>query len=149
MAKRKAKKVNLTTLLIVGEGIHDKAFINHMKDCYDERQNGQRVKVESSDGGSPRNILMSAHKAKEADYDRRFVLMDADVPITQQDHAYAKKHNITIIISNPICLEGMLLDVLGIKPGTNSDGCKVKIRPYLGGVLQLKQATRNRLVRMC
>ena len=140
MAKKKTRKVNLATLLVVGEGIHDRAFINHMKDCYDGRQTGQQIKVESSDGGSPRDILNSARKSKEIDYERRFVLMDDDVPITQQDYAYAKKHNIEIILSQPVCLEGMLLDILEIKPGSNGDACKAKLRPFLGGNPTLKSS---------
>lgn len=140
MANKKTRKVHLATLLIVGEGIHDRAFINHMKECYDGRQTGQRVKVESSDGGSPRDILMSARKSKEANYDRRFVLMDDDVPITQQDYAYAKKYNIDIILSKPVCLEGMLLDVLGLKPADTGDACKAKLLPFLGGSPTLKSS---------
>jgi len=52
VAKRN-RKVKLSSLIVVGEGPHDKAFINHMKDLYDNRTSGQKVKVESADGGSP------------------------------------------------------------------------------------------------
>lgn len=31
MAKRKPRSVNKTTLLVMGEGEHDKAFLSHMK----------------------------------------------------------------------------------------------------------------------
>ncbi|OXX69280.1 hypothetical protein B9J84_11185 [Vibrio sp. V03_P4A6T147] len=63
----------MASLIVVGEGIHDRAFLNHMKDNYDGRNTGQVVKIESSDGGSPRNILMSAKKSQEAAYDKRYV----------------------------------------------------------------------------
>lgn len=59
--------------------------------------------------------------------------MDSDVAIQQQDWAYAEKHKIEVILSTPVCLEGMLLDVLGIKAGTCGDGCKTKLKPFLGG----------------
>ncbi len=133
MGRRKPRRAHVTSLIVVGEGIHDRAFLNHMKDNYDGRETGQVVKVESSDGGSPRNILMSAQKSQEAAYDKRYVLMDSDVPISQQDWAYAKKHKIEVVLSSPLCLEGMLLEVLGIKAGNCGDSCKAKLRPYLGG----------------
>jgi hypothetical protein len=104
-----------------------------MKDIYDGRKTGQVVKIESSDGGSPRNILMSAKKNQEAAYDKRYVLMDSDVAIQQQDWAYAEKNKIEVILSTPVCLEGMLLDVLGAKVGTCGDSCKTKLKPFLGG----------------
>lgn len=135
MAKKKVRKANIASLIVVGEGIHDRAFLNHMKDNYDGRKTGQVVKIESSDGGSPRNILMSAKKSQEAAYDKRYVLMDSDVTIQQQDWAYAKKHKIDVILSTPVCLEGMLLDVLGIvvKAGSCGDSCKAQLKPHLGG----------------
>ncbi|SON51557.1 conserved protein of unknown function [Vibrio tapetis subsp. tapetis] len=133
LAKKKVRKANIASLIVVGEGIHDRAFLNHMKDNYDGRKTGQVVKIESSDGGSPRNILMSAKKSQEAAYDKRYVLMDSDVAIQQQDWAYAEKHKIEVILSTPVCLEGMLLDVLGVKPGTCGDSCKTKLKPFLGG----------------
>lgn len=135
---KKIRHINLASLLVVGEGIHDKAFLNHMKDCYDDRETGQVIKVKSSDGGSPRNIIMSAKKNKEAAYDKRYVLMDSDVPIPQQDWEYAKKHKIEVILSTPVCLEGMLLEVIGIKAGDCGDSCKAKLQPYLGGCPTLK-----------
>ena len=136
--KRKVRHVNTASLLVVGEGIHDRAFLNHMKDCYDGRETGQVIKVKSSDGGSPRNILMAAKKNKEAAYDKRYVLMDSDVAIPQQDWEYAKRYKIEVILSTPVCLEGMLLAVLGIKVGDCGDSCKAKLKPYLGGCPTLK-----------
>ncbi|KKA43467.1 RloB domain-containing protein [Salinivibrio sp. KP-1] len=132
-AGRKSRRVSVTSLLIVGEGVHDRAFLNHMKGLYDDRHNGQTIKVESSDGGSPGNIIRAACKQKEAAYDRRFVLMDGDVEITEKDWSSAKKHGIEIIISNPVCLEGMLLSVLGERAGVDGSQCKAKLKPYLGG----------------
>jgi len=32
------RKVKVSTLLVVGEGPHDKAFINHMKGVFDSRE---------------------------------------------------------------------------------------------------------------
>ncbi len=142
MAKqRKPRRVgNVRTLLIVGEGIHDKAFLGHMKGLYDGRETGQVIKLASSDGGSPRDILKSAQKQKEAAYDKRYVLMDSDVAISQQDRAFAEKNKVEIIQSEPICLEGMLLTVLGVPNGNTGQSCKSKLRPYMGGCPTKKES---------
>ena len=52
MAK-KQRRIQCSSLIVVGEGPHDKAFINHMKSLYDSRNTGQTVKVESAMGRFP------------------------------------------------------------------------------------------------
>jgi len=130
---RKQRKVKLSSLIVVGEGPHDKAFISHMKSLYDNRQSGQKVKVESADGGSPRDILKSVVKNKHVEYDKKYVLIDSDVPICQQDRDYARKNKIEIIQSTPVCLEGMLLDALGFSAPNGNDECKQVFHSMLSG----------------
>lgn len=132
MAKQN-RKVKLSSLIVVGEGPHDKAFINHLKDLYDNRNTGQKVKVESADGGSPRDILKSALKNRHADYDKKYVLMDSDVAVSQQDRDFARKNRIEIIQSTPWCLEGMLLDALGERVPDGNEACKRKFHSMLAG----------------
>ena len=91
------RKVQLATLLVVGEGAHDKAFLNHLRDLFDGRETGQKVKVQSSDGGSPRDIIKAAIKSRHAAYDRRVVFMDSDIPLTDKDTKYAQMHKIEVM----------------------------------------------------
>ena len=71
MAKRRVAQH--TTLLVIGEGADDQAFINHMKGLYCPRGCGRSAKIEAGDGGSPGNIITTAIRAfKGVDYDRRF-----------------------------------------------------------------------------
>lgn len=130
-------------MIVVGEGPHDKAFINHLKDLYDNRNTGQKVKIESADGGSPRDILKSALKNKHADYDKKYVLMDSDIAVTQQDRDFARKHKIEIIQSTPWCLEGMLLDALGERVPDGNEACKRKLHPMLAGTPTDKNSYRS------
>ncbi|MFC1749617.1 hypothetical protein ACFL2V_12515 [Pseudomonadota bacterium] len=134
MVKRKRRKVKLATLIVMGEGPHDKAFLNHMKGLYDDRKTGQIVKIDSADGGSPRDIINSViRKCRHTEFDRRYILLDSDVTIPQQDREKAKKAGIVLVESKPICIEGMLLDILGQSvPGTNQ-GCKDSLHPQLSG----------------
>ena len=128
------RKVKLTALIVVGEGPHEKAFLNHMKSLYDGRITGQTVKVESADGGSPADIIKTMiRKYRHTDYDKRYVLMDSDVYIGPQEYKVAHKAKIKLVISTPVCLEGMLLEVLGqFAPATNR-ACKSALHPQLAG----------------
>lgn len=104
-----------------------------MKSLYDRRDSGQKIKVESADGGSPRDIINYVVKKKHIAYDRKVILMDSDIPLPSPDLKNAEKNSITIIQSTPLCLEGMLLDVLGDKIPRTSQSCKTKLHPRLSG----------------
>lgn len=134
MAKKKRNlKAQLTSLIVVGEGPHDKAFLKHMQKLYDGNT-GQKVKIDSADGGSPYDIINSTdRKHKHAAFDRRFILMDSDVTIRQQDWTLANNKRIEIITSEPICLEGMLLEVLNRRAPDNAQACKRTLHPELSG----------------
>ena len=142
MAK-KIRHLVKTSLIIVGEGAHDKAFLDHMKELYDGRETNQSVKIASADGGSPKDIIeVVIKKSKNADYDKRYVLMDSDIPLSDKEYKLAKDNKITLLLSEPLCLEGMLLDVLGQKSASTSQACKDKLHPLLAGKPTEKQSYR-------
>ena len=83
MAK-KTRRTLLSTLIIVGEGIHEKAFLSYLKSLYSSNTN-QKIKVDSADGGSPEDIVRTAvNKSKGIAYDRKFILMDSDIAIDEK-----------------------------------------------------------------
>ena len=133
MAKRKpTRSVNKTTLLVMGEGEHDKAFLSHMKAIYHERHSGSKIKLDFSSGGSPHDIIKdTVKKNHHVGYDQIFILMDSDVPVNQQDIKVAKDSGITILYSKPLCLEGMLLSVLGQNTPHTAQKCKSALHPQL------------------
>lgn len=132
MAKR-TRRTLLSTLIIVGEGIHEKAFLSHLKSLYSANTN-QKVKVDSADGGSPEDIVRTAvKKSKGIAYDRKFILIDSDIEINDKTKKLAKDNNITLILSEPLCLEGMLLRLLNISVPDSSKKCKVLLHPKLDG----------------
>ncbi len=134
MAKRKIHHNKKTTLIIVGEGLHEKAFLTHMKSLYSGRDSGQTVKIDTANGGSPHDIIKGTiRKISHLAYDRKFILMDSDVEINDQDLAQAKKQGIHVLLSEPICLEGMLLDILGESIPTTAKQCKSLLHPKLAG----------------
>ena len=132
MAKKQRRSL-LSTLIIVGEGAHEKAFLSHLKSLY-SANTGQKVKIESADGGSPQDIVRTAvKKSRHIDYDRKFILMDSDIAVDDTTIKMAKDNNITIILSEPLCLEGMLLDFLGASVPDTSKKCKSLLHPKLDG----------------
>jgi hypothetical protein len=142
MAK-KIRRVVKTSLIIVGEGAHDQAFLNHMKELYHNGMANQNVKIEAANGGSPADIIkVLIKKLKIADYDKSYVLMDTDIPLSDKDYKLAKDNKITMLLSEPLCLEGMLLEVLGQKAALTSQACKDKLHPQLAGKPTEKQSYR-------
>ncbi len=142
MAK-KIRHIVKTSLIIVGEGAHDHAFLSHMKDLYHNGMTNQSVKIEAADGGSPKDVIkVVIKKSKNADYDKRYVLMDSDIPLSDKEYKLAKDNKITLLLSEPLCLEGMLLDVLGQKAASTSQACKDKLHPQLAGKPTEKQSYR-------
>lgn len=136
MAKKmkRNRRIQQTTLIIVGEGSHEKAFLSHMKVLYDLRNSGQKVKVIKGDGGSPFDVINNTiKKSSHAAYDFKFILMDNDVLIRQQEYDLAKKQGIEILLSEPLCLEGMLLEVIGQSPSNTAEACKKLLHPQLSG----------------
>lgn len=139
MSKRKGRSVKKhlvahTTLLVVGEGADDKAFITHMKTLFCPRGSGHSVKVEAGDGGSAGNIITNVIRThRNSDFDRRILVLDSDLPPAQAERRKAEQAGYDIILWRPQCLEGALLEVLGEKIGAheNSQQLKQRLHPRL------------------
>lgn len=130
---RKIKRTLLSTLVILGEGACEKAFLSYLKDLY-AKNTGQKITLQSADGGSPEDIVKTAiKKSRDIAYDRKFILIDSDIEMTDRTIALARASNITIILSEPLCLEGMLLKLLGQKIPNSSQKCKSLLHPQLDG----------------
>jgi hypothetical protein len=133
---RQQRHVSLTTLLIVGEGSDDKAFIDHVKSLFYRRQSGRKITVKAGDGGSPGNIITHASRAyRSEDYNQRYLVLDADIPPTADDERNARAAGYQIILWRPQCLEGALLDVLNerVQAHEASQALKQRLHPRLAG----------------
>jgi len=133
---RKEKQAMLTTLLIVGEGQDDQAVIKHMNQQFKNESAGIKPSIEKQSGGSPGNIITNAaRKYKDSAHDRRYIVLDSDVAIPQQDHDKAKKSGYSLILWKPTSLEGALLDVLqeSVLPHETSQRLKARLHPRLDG----------------
>ena len=127
----KPTKNTKTTILIVGEGPTEKAFLQYLKELYILRENDFAVKVESGTGGSPSSIVQKAIRLRGSrGYDKCYVLIDADKPL-ETDFKLAdrmkKRPRVEVLKATP-CIEGLFLAILkhsNFSQGSaSSDYCK-------------------------
>lgn len=104
-----------TTILIVGEGPTEKAFLQYLRDMYITREMDVAVKVECGSGGSPRSVVEKAVRLKGSRaYDKCFVLVDSDLPFEpdgELEKRMRRKPHIEMLNATP-CIEGLLLAIL-------------------------------------
>ncbi|ANT65127.1 RloB domain-containing protein [Prosthecochloris sp. CIB 2401] len=126
--KREIKK----TLLVVGEGDSEKAFLQHLRSLYCTRGDGVKVTIRNAHGKGPDNVVNFAiRQLNVCSYDACVVVLDTDIPWTERLKKKAKKANIELVGSSP-CLEGFLLLILGTYPPEQSVQCKKDIKRFLG-----------------
>lgn len=122
---RKAKE----TLLFVGEGFCERAFLFHVNGLYSKGV--IKTKIITAKGKGPEHVISHAIACKKMDnYDRVAVLIDLDLICAPAVLKAAKAKGIRVIGSMP-CLEGFLLDVLGVAKDPTNEGCKRIFKPLL------------------
>jgi len=126
MLKRKAVK----TLLIVGEGQDEVAFLNHVKQFPGVRGNGWQITIRNAKGKGAAHVIDVARRHSQiADYDGVAAWFDTDTDWNVQAERVASKHRIQVVKSEP-CLEALLLRVLGKQPGPDHQ-LKDQLAPFV------------------
>ena len=101
------------TILLVGEGTADWAFLKYIKSLYISRGCGVSAKVLNAHGKGPDRVVGYAiRQGQNAAYDRIVTLLDIDLEMSAAVRRGAKSKKIQIIGAAP-CLEGLLLKILG------------------------------------
>ena len=96
MANQGGNRQIRTTILVVVEGETEEAFCLYMKRTLSKGK--AHVVVENARGGSPQSILETAEKfLRIADYDHRFVVLDAVKPLCTECQKISKDHKIKCI----------------------------------------------------
>lgn len=101
--------------ILFGEGKTEAVFLQHIRDIYLGNSHPVVCKVKAGSGGSPRqvvNALIKRHLQIGA-YKRALVLLDQDRGTDEIPNTWLEKYRITLVVSKPVCLEGMLLTMLG------------------------------------
>ena len=126
-------RTTLRTLLIVGEGDCELAFLKHLKTLYVPRGSGVRATLKNAHGKGPEHVVdFAVRQCRNADYDLRAALLDTDLPWPARLIRDAIARRILLIPSNP-CLEGLLLHILDRTVPKTSDACKKSLQAVLGG----------------
>ena len=120
------------TLLVVGEGDSEAAFLKHLRDLYCSSGDGVAVTVRNAHGKGPESVIdHTAGQARIHSYDACVALLDTDIPWTEKLKNKARKSKIEMVGSTP-CFEGLLLSILGERPPTQSADCKKAIKQLVG-----------------
>jgi hypothetical protein len=131
------------TVLIVGEGFSEVAFLEHLKSLYAERGSGISIKIGNARGKGPEHVLESAiRQSNNGAYDAIAALLDTDIPWTNALRAKASRKKILLLPSTP-CLEGLLLEILGEPSVGTSDNLKRSFHPKLSGNSTDKQSYKK------
>ena len=134
------RRAVLKTVLIVGEGDTEKAFLDHLKRLYVTRGCGVTVTVRNAHGKGPGNVIDAAIRhAKNGDFDIVAVLMDTDLPWTDEIRQLAREHRVCMVGATP-CVDGLLLQILGEHVPEQSRRCKENFHARLGRKPFVKEA---------
>jgi hypothetical protein len=134
MAIRKAQR----TLLIVGEGRHEEAFLNHLKRHYVLRDCGLSVTIKNARGkGAQHVIKWTARQIANAEYDIVAVLLDTDTDWNSKTEKMAKANKIQVLKSEP-CFEAMMLRLIGKAATGNAQALKKQFAPYVNNDATLR-----------
>lgn len=117
------------TVLICGEGKAEEALFLHLRALYSSgRENPPKVTPKKARGKGGNNVLATLlGQAACGRYDRLVACLDMDEPPDADASREAKKKKVERVELYP-CLEGFLLDILGIHVPESSAACKHRLR---------------------
>lgn len=112
------------TVLVVGEGDTEVAFLKHLRTVYCANNQGAAVTVSNAHGKNPLHVIETVKRySRSMAFDRKVALLDTDVawsPAVQKEIRLAK---ICAIGTKP-CIEGLYLAILGRKIPLTTQQCK-------------------------
>jgi hypothetical protein len=136
MRKSRAQK---QTLLLVGEGYDEEAFLKYLKSQLIGRQTGLEVKIKNAKGKGAKHVIeWTIRQSKNVEYDTVAALFDTDTDWTPTVKKLAKSKKIIILESDP-CFEAMMLRLYGITPEVESKKLKRQFEPYVNGVSNVSE----------
>ncbi len=113
------------TVLLVGEGDADVAFIQHLKLLYIARGSSIAVTVKNARGKGALGVVnFTIRQSQNADYDVKAALLDTDTDWNDKTQAIARKAKVQVVPSQP-CLEAVLLALHG-EAAQNKSSAKYK-----------------------
>jgi hypothetical protein len=119
------------TLLIVGVGYVEEAFLNHVKKLYAPRGCGLSVSIKNARGKGAKHVIdWTRRQTANADYDAVAAMLDTDQDWSEAVAKQAKSARIEVLKSEP-CFEAMMLRLLGQSTAGDSKALKRRFAPYV------------------
>lgn len=131
MGRKNAKRTQRKTLLVVGEGYTEVAFLNYLKHLYCRDKAGVSVTVKNAHGKGPDNIVQTAiREQRRGQYDKVAAVLDTDISWTEKLQKDAREYRVDLIGNSP-CIEALFLRLLGQVVPEGTSACKTKITSVL------------------
>lgn len=136
--KSKKKLYQRTTILIVGEGDTEEAFLKYLRGLLCSKQFGNttiNITIKNAYGKGPQNVIKQVIRhSRIGEYDYKIAFLDTDIPWTNEIKKQAAENAIQLIGNTP-CIEATFLNMLGQKTqGKNSSQCKKNLSNLLKNV---------------
>lgn len=118
------QRLQLPTMLIVGEGYAEVALLQHLRSLYLPRGAGLALTLDNARGKGAKHVVDTAiRKSRVHAYDHVWVLLDTDQDYGDRVVSEARRKKIQIAACEP-CLEAVLLRIKGIEPTGHSTDIK-------------------------
>lgn len=121
--QKRTRKTN-QTVLIVGEGDAEIAFLTHLKHLFNARDSGLSCTIRNAHGKGPERILkLPKRLAGSIQYDHLAVFLDTDIPLPNDAWIKVNAPGVEALVSEH-CIEFFLLRLLGESPPHETKACK-------------------------
>ena len=125
------RKAVRKTLLVVGEGDTEEAFLKYLRSLYCCDGRGVTVTVRNAHGKGPEHVIdHTIRQTKMYQYGLCIAFLDTDIVWSARLLKRARQYKVTMVGSTP-CFEGLLLSILGMKVPELSLECKKEIQRLL------------------
>jgi RloB-like protein len=136
MSKSRPQK---QTLLLVGEGYDEEAFLKYLKSHLVGRESGLEVKIKNAKGKGAKHVIeWTIRQAKQAEYDMVAAMLDTDKDWNPMVKKQANSEKIIVLESDP-CFEAMLLRLYGVTPERDSKKLKRQFEPYVNNAATVSE----------
>lgn len=137
-------RVARKTLLVVGEGYAEVAFLKHIRNLYTCGGAGCSMAIANARGkGAQHVIAYTIRTARTTAHDQVATLLDSDTDWNEKVEALARTKKISVLLSQP-CLEAPLLHIYGAASEQSTAEHKKDFRGRFGG-----DAHDERLLEKC
>jgi len=125
------QRKQLDSVLLFGEGKTEQIFLQHICNLYRPKLKELSCKVDYGRGGAPKMAVTKMLKAQNlANYSRSLLLIDQDLAIDATLLRKLKSQEIVLSQSAPLCLEGMLLEILSVTPPKRYSKSSIQLKKY-------------------